>query len=101
MTYKEALQEIEYQVFRNTNSFEMEISKGCYKKLVEALKKQISRKPTKKTNVYEATDDAFYTQYHCPACRRRIISEDRAGFFAGRKQKYCDCGQALDWSDTE
>lgn len=69
--------------------------------VVEALEKQIPKKPVIKTHKYIGSDDDFVNKYHCPVCKALIINEDTNGFYAGRKQKYCDCGQVLDWSDTE
>lgn len=69
--------------------------------VVEAVGKQIPKKPVIKTHKYIGSDDDFVNKYHCPVCKALIINEDTNGFYAGRKQKYCDCGQALDWSDTE
>ena len=66
---------------------------------VEALEKQIPKKPVIKTHKYIGSDDDFVNKYHCPVCKALMINEDTNGFYAGRKQKYCDCGQALDWSD--
>ena len=41
MMYKDALREVLHQVYRNTDDFEMRISKDCYKLIIEALEKQI------------------------------------------------------------
>lgn len=80
--YKDALREVLHQVYRNTDDFEMRISKDCYKLIIEALEKQIPKKVTKSA---------------CPSCNRIFLfrhSEKRKG-------DYCDnCGQALDWSDN-
>ncbi len=66
-----------------------------------ALEKQIPKKPVIKIHKYIGSDDDFANKYHCPVCNALIINEDTNSFYAGRKQKHCDCGQALDWSDTE
>lgn len=80
--YEDALREMLHQVYRNTDDFEMRISKDCYKLIREALEKQIPKKVTKSA---------------CPSCNRIFLfrhSEKRKG-------DYCDnCGQALDWSDN-
>ena len=68
---------------------------------MSALEKQIPKKPVIKTHKYIGSDDDFVNKYHCPVCKALMINEDTNGFYAGRKQKHCDCGQALDWSDTE
>lgn len=82
MTNEEAFREVLNRVYRNTDDFEMRISKDCYKLIREALEKQIPKKVTKSA---------------CPSCNRIFLfrhSEKRKG-------DYCDnCGQALDWSDN-
>lgn len=54
----------------------------------EALEKQIPKKPTDKTLEY----DGCYGR--CPGCNRVIYD------YKDRNRCY-NCGQALDWSDTE
>lgn len=89
MTYEEALREVLHQVYRNTDDFEMRISKECYKLIIEALEKQIPKKPifeSEQTSPF-GVDDVPY----CPSCRCDLP-----------EVSYCEkCGQALDWSDTE
>lgn len=52
---------------------------------MEALKKQIPKKPIEKPT------KSFFADLRCPNCKTLI------GI-----QKYCkDCGQAIDWSDEE
>lgn len=87
--YKDALREVLRQVYRNTDDFEMRISKECYKLIIEALEKQIPKKPifeSEQTSPF-GVDDVPY----CPSCRCDLP-----------EVSYCEkCGQALDWSDTE
>lgn len=55
----------------------------AFKKAIEALEKQIPKKPEK--------DDCAENIFYCPTCK---------GWFNGyHKPFYCACGQALDWSD--
>ena len=78
--YKDALREILHQVYRNTDDFEMRISKDCYKLIREALEKQIPKK---------LKDDGWL---YCPICGRDVLMD---------RFDYCpDCGQALDWSEN-
>ena len=78
--YKDALREVLHQVYRNTDDFEMRISKDCYKLIIEALEKQIPKK---------LKDDGWL---YCPICGRDVLMD---------RFDYCpDCGQALDWSDN-
>ena len=78
--YEDALREMLYQVYRNTDDFEMRISKDCYKLIREALEKQIPKK---------LKDNGWL---YCPFCGRDVLMD---------KFDYCShCGQALDWSDN-
>lgn len=78
--YEDALREMLYQVYRNTDDFEMRISKDCYKLIREALEKQIPKK---------LKDDGWL---YCPICGRDVLMD---------RFDYCpDCGQALDWSEN-
>lgn len=62
---------------RNSKTQDMEKAKI----IVEALEKQIPKKPK---------DDGWL---YCPVCGKDVCVE---------KPKHCSvCGQALDWSDTE
>ena len=79
MMYEDALREVLNRVYRNTDDFEMRISKDCYKLIIEALEKQIPKK---------LKDDGWL---YCPICGRDVLMD---------RFDYCpDCGQALDWSD--
>ena len=78
MTESEAKKEIEHNVFCNTDNFEMTISKECYKTIINALKKQIPKKPTKDKYVPELD--------FCPECGTEVTNCN-----------YCPlCGQKID-----
>ena len=60
---------------------------GNFDTAISALEKQIP----KKVNISLKGTTGWNTKCHCPNCRSFIS-----------KGKYCsECGQALDWSDTE
>lgn len=63
--------------------------------VMEAVEKQIAKKPIKKNPIcYEKTKDGiehFAYDYFCLACNKQIKANEH----------HCECGQALDWSDTE
>ena len=91
MKAKEALHEISTMVFRNTDNFEMRISKGCYKNLVNALEKQI---PKPKYYQYEQNVKDTQMLTVCPECKLCTITN------INYKPKYCCwCGQALEWNE--
>lgn len=82
MTAQKALHEISTMVFRNTDDFEMRISKDCYKTIVNALEKQIP----KKAHFHHSREKGI-----CPNC---LSVEDTSA-------NYCRCcGQLLDF-DTD
>ena len=93
MKAREALHEISTMVFRNTDNFEMRISKDCYKAVVEALEKQT---PTKVT--HEAT---LYKCCTCPNCKNVLDRFEKWGERTVRiTVAYCVfCGQAIDWNE--
>lgn len=92
MMYKDALREILHQVYRNTDDFEMRISKDCYKLIIEALEKQIPKKPI--------NEECYYL---CPCCRGDLgVSDDDIFIYELSMPKYCsNCGCALDWSEVK
>lgn len=65
------------------------------KAIVEALEKQMPKKPIKKNPIcYEKTKDgqeSYAYEYFCPMCDTKVNKEPH----------HCPCGQALDWSDSE
>lgn len=94
MTPNEALHEISTKVFRNTDDFEMRISKDCYKEIVKALKKQIPKKIDINKYIYTKCDCGYEFSVHFGDGYYDVPIEIQT--------KHCpDCGQALDWSDTE
>ena len=88
MTPQEALHEISIKAHQYTDDIKLIISKDCYKEIINALEKQIPKKPIDKTLEY----DGYYGR--CLDCNRVIYD------YKDRNRCY-NCGQALDWSDTE
>lgn len=90
--YEDALREMLYQVYRNTDDFEMRISKDCYKLIREALEKQIPKKPI--------NEECYYI---CPCCRGELgVSDDDIFIYKLSMPKYCsNCGCVLDWSEVK
>ena len=83
MTPQEAKELVE-QCGLNVNST---LHEDCLKIIVSALEKQIPKKP----NISLKGTTGWNTKCHCPICRAFVSNG-----------KYCsECGQALDWSDTE
>ena len=93
MTESEAKKEIEHNVFCNTDNFEMTISKECYKTIINALEKQVPKKPTPidYEKYMDIVKNALFLKgaYWCPNCNHVV----KCG-------TYCsDCGQKLDWDE--
>ena len=92
MTNEEAFREVLHQVYRNTDDFEMRISKECYKLIIEALEKQIPKKPI--------NEECYYI---CPRCRDDLgVSDDDIFIYELSMPKYCsNCGCVLDWTEVK
>lgn len=98
MTYEEA------HKFLEIKQREMTIERHIYNEqaieinglAIEALEKQIPKKPKKKE------ENQYSAFYDCPCCGGYLVSEIDGELCGGQEYKYCyRCGQALDWSDTE
>ena len=101
MTVKEALdwceQFVDNLVMANVDTKKRTLGLQAMQTCKSALEKQIAMKPIEDISKdYEGTiiDDVFF----CPKCTRTICfgSENNLA----ENYPYCNCGQALDWSDT-
>lgn len=99
--YEDALREVLNRVYRNTDDFEMRISKDCYKLIREALEKQIPKKPQYVDTRFRhrgrriIDGSSLEKCYECPNCNSHI-------FHVFDSEKCCKyCGQALDWSEMK
>ena len=92
MTTEEALREVLHQVYRNTDDFEMRISKECYKKIITVFEKQLPKKPYKRKEGKEIN-------YYC-SCKHYLGDETEIQLIAIRPSFCENCGQALDWGET-
>ena len=94
MTEIEAKKEIEHNVFCNTDNFEMTISKECYKTIINALNKQIARKPV-------CIEDKMWC---CPVCDNHLLPKwvkyPTELMPKTEGLPYCmSCGQKIDWNE--
>ena len=102
MTESEAKKEIEHNVFCNTDNFEMTISKECYKTIINALNKQIARKPNK---TIDKTCSIQNEVNVCPVCNYYLtpihfIPIDENKVKGTDKVSYCEiCGQKIDYNE--
>ena len=61
------------------------------KAIINALEKQIPKKPTKINEEYNPERGIWVVDYECPSCGNPYADDS-----------YCSCcGQALDWGDGE
>ena len=63
----------------------LEIKKEAFQMAIQALEKQIPKKP------YKDNENGIYEKEYCPICHRSLFPNDH----------HCICGQAIDWSDEE
>ena len=94
MTESEAKKEIKHNVFCNTDNFEMTISKECYKTIINALNKQIARKPV-------CIEDKMWC---CPVCDNHLLPKwvkyPTELMPKTEGLPYCmSCGQKIDWNE--
>lgn len=81
MTENEAIKEFQQNI---DMPFGSNISREASELAIQALEKQIPKKP-------DFTEDKKFAL--CPCCNGKGLLD---------KQKYCDnCGQKLDWSDSD
>ena len=80
---------VEIQQIATENGFKTEVILN-ETAIVKAIRNYTPIKPTARTHCYPEG------QYECSACRCGLVANKKW------KQKYCpECGQAVDWSDTE
>ncbi len=91
MTPQKAIEKIKWIMQNKSHNKEF-----CYI-CIEALEKQVAKKPiANPSRVFNSQS------FHCPTCTNKIVSKFDDEWIAGKPQSYCEeCGQALDWSDTE
>lgn len=90
MTYEEAIEILQEE--RDYAQFSQYV-KEAIKIATSAIEKQIPKKPINVEKHY----------YECPCCKQDLgVSDDDIFVYENPIKKYCNnCGQALDWSDTE
>ena len=94
MTEREAKKEIEHNVFCNTDNYEMTISKECYKTIINALEKQIPKKP-------DCIEDRMWC---CPVCDNHLLPKwvkyPTELMPKTEGLPHCmSCGQKIDWNE--
>lgn len=94
MTEQEAIEDFQGENKILSQYAETKFQKEIFAKRIErnniaikALEKQIPKKPIRKPNL-----DWTNEEVTCPSCNRNVSKY---------RNKYCDCGQKLDWSEEE
>ena len=85
MTEREAITELKRRAYRTTCYGNKVLEHEENLVAIEALEKQIAKKP------YKDNENGVYEKYHCPTCHRSLFPNDH----------HCKCGQVIDWSDEE
>lgn len=104
MTYKEAKDVLKNTYIRFSRCNGKVVFLEALKKALEAVDKQIPKKPVISTHKYidgDTNEEGIFRLKHCPCCweNRELSYFDS---LVDINKKYCHrCGQALDWSDTE
>ena len=94
MTESEAIKELQQYVGL---PFEMDVLEEAAKMAIQALEKQIPKKP-RKTDSYRGVLKRVYA-YVCPTCGNVCLEK-----YMNKRQNtmFCwNCGQKIDWSDEE
>ena len=86
MTYEEAIEYLKWKSFQDYSGTPYELA-------IEALKKQIPKKPIYYGDGY-SDGKLVYDMAECPTCGKYTFEEDINDWGCN----YCpECGQALDW----
>ena len=89
MTEREAITKLKRKAYRTTCYGNKVLEHEENLVAIEALEKQIPKKPIKSENQVVR----YVNTYYCPTCELGITGTNIA--------KWCyHCGQAIDWSDT-
>lgn len=97
MTIQEAIEIIDIAIAEVEGNYPMSYA-VAFEKAKDVLEKQIKKKPIEDISKdYEGNiiDDVFF----CPECTRTICFGCESD--VEKNYPYCNCGQALDWSDTK
>ena len=63
---------------------------------IQAMRRQAPEKPKKEI---DWTDTCY--KYYCPACGMFFGQRGKRSVFLFKRPPYCNCGQAIDWTEEE
>lgn len=67
---------------------------GTAEEFREAVEKQKAKRPTIQKERFSSNT------YNCPTCGNRLINRDIAGWYGGKRYKFChECGQSIQWDE--
>ena len=101
MTESEAIEELKYDCNELGKAIPCDTSWGCsfenaYEMAIQALEKQIPKKPTYEGDGYAPDGTFVYDEWICPCC------ENRYELYYDDDYDYCpNCGQKIDWSNEK
>ena len=88
MTAQEAIKRLQYE--RAAREYHSNLNE-VFDMAIEALEKQIPKKPIKINETYVVERGEWVADYECPSCGNPYADDS-----------YCSCcGQKLDWGDGE
>ncbi len=100
MTESEAIEELKYDCNELGKAIPCDTSWGCsfenaYGMAIQALEKQIPKKPTYDGDGYAPDGTFVWDEWICPCCGTRYeVDYDEHDFCP-------NCGQKIDWSDED
>ena len=85
MTIDEAIKRLDRNAYRTTCYGNRVVEHEENLIAIQALEKQIPKKP------YKDNENGVYEKDYCPTCHRSLFPN----------YHHCECGQAIDWSDKK
>lgn len=95
MEYAEAIRYLKILKHFTDNDSVGELHKQTYDVAIDALEKQIPKKPDYEADGYDNNGELIYDTWICPNCEKRYEVDCDS-------YDYCpNCGQAIDWNEEE
>lgn len=93
MEYAEAIRYLKILKHFTDNDSVGELHKQTYDVAIDALEKQIPKKPDYEADGYDNNGELIYDTWICPNCEKRYEVDCDS-------YDYCpNCGQAIDWNE--
>ena len=82
--------------YRRTLESLMNVDAEVFDMAVQAMRRQAPEKPKREL---DWTDTCY--KYYCPACGMFFGQRGKRNVFLFHRPPYCNCGQAIDWTEEE